>query len=330
MIRILVGHPEAQLSYLASDHAAGKKVQEALPGLRGELDAELKPTVTDAIAESCEVCFLAKKGPESMELVPKLLEKGVRCIDIGGEFRLRSAEEYEKWYGNKHACPELLERARYGLPELLRAKIMLADLVANPGCYPTACAISAAPFLIKELIEPEGMVFDSYSGLSGAGRQYSAKADNLFVSCHENLRAYSVGTHRHTPEIEQILGYVSGVEAKVAFVPHLAPLDRGILTTMYARATARLGEEKPTRLLREFYADAPFVRVLDDPAEVRTSRVRGTNFCDLAAKYLEKAGLLVVLSAIDNTVKGAGGQAVQNMNIMFEMAETAGLLCRSI
>ena len=327
-MRILAGHPEAHLAYLASDHAAGKRLADVLPALGNELDAELKPTDTDAIAASCDVCFLAKKGPDSMEHAPRLLEKGVRCIDIGGEFRLRSAEEYEKWYGNEHTCPDLLERARYWLTELFREEIRGAELVANPGCYPTSCALAAAPFLKKGLVEPEGMVFDSYSGLSGAGRQYSARADNLFVSCHENLRAYAVGTHKHTPEIEQVLRGLSGADVRVAFVPHLAPLDRGILTTMYARVARAPGE--PVKVLKEFYADEPFVRVTDDPAEVRTSRVRGTNFCDLGAAYIEKAGLLVVLGAIDNTVKGAGGQAVQNMNVMFGIAETAGLVCRSV
>jgi N-acetyl-gamma-glutamyl-phosphate reductase len=279
-----------------------------------------------------DVAFLATKGPVSMELAPPLLAGGVRVIDIGGEFRLQSAADYEKWYGEKHICPELLKEAVYGLPELFAAEVARARLVANPGCYPTSAILATAPLLAAGLVEADGIVFDAHSGLSGAGRTYSPKSDNLFVSCNENVRAYGVGTHKHTPEIERCVSHAAGRRVTVTFVPHLSPMTYGIHTTAFCRPAA--GRKFDTaRLLaaaREFFAPHPFVRVFDDPAEVATANVRASNYCDWSAKFVERSGTVVVTTAIDNTVKGAAGQAVENMNIMFGLDRRAGLTGRSL
>ena len=324
LIRILLGHPEAELTCLCSDHAAGKDIAEVLPGLVKEISMTLAPSDADRLIRETDVVFLAKKAPDSMRLVPKLLEGGAKAIDIGGEFRLKDPAAYEQWYKTKHECPELLEEAVYGLPELYAGAIKTARLVANPGCYPTAAILPAAPLLREGLIEPEGISVDAYSGISGGGRTggYS------FLDCNENVRAYAPVGHKHTPEIEQELSAAAGRQVIVSFVPHLVPLARGIHTTIFARA--RAGAENALQTLKHFYASAPFVRVIDDPAKVELLNVRNTNYCDVSVALDNRAGMLIMVSAIDNTTKGAGAQAVQNMNLMFGLGETTGLKRRSI
>jgi N-acetyl-gamma-glutamyl-phosphate reductase len=315
---------------VTSAHASGSAVAEHLPALRGEIDLELVKPRPKALIGKVDVAFLATKGPESMKMAPPLCEGGVRVVDIGGEFRLKSAEDYEQWYGNKHTCPELLEEAVYGLPELFAEEIREARLVANPGCYPCGAILAVAPLLAEVLVGPGGLVFDSYSGASGAGRTHNPKSRNLYLEVNENLRAYAVGTHRHTPEIERAVEHLSALESPVTFVPHIAPLDRGILTTAFCRP---VGSPSPEGLLEaagKFFSDAPFVRVVSEPARVCTYNVRGSNYCDWSAVYLERTGCVVAVTAIDNTVKGAAGQAVENMNIMFGLERTAGLTGRSL
>ena len=321
LIRILESHPETRLAVLTSRHAAGRDVAAELPGLRGLVSHELEPPDVGRLVEACDCVFLAMKSAESMRIAPPLLEKGVKCIDIGGEFRFRDPKTYEKWYGAPHEAPDLCARAVWGLPELAREKIASADLVANPGCYPTGAVLGALPFLKDGkdgkggkdgLIRPDGIIVNATSGVSGAGRTYNPKSENLFLSCHENLRAYAVGTHKHTPEIELCLSEITGGDVAVTFVPHLAPIDRGILTQIYARPAGKPDAE-------------PFLRARGSVEEVRTANVRGTNFCDVGVAVIERTSTVVVTTAIDNTVKGASGQAVQNMNIMFGLEETAGL-----
>ncbi len=325
LIRILAAHPGADVRVLTSRHAAGRNIADELPSLAGLVSHELVAPEPGLLAAECDVVFLAMKSAESMHIVPGLLEAGVRCIDIGGEFRFRDPKVYEKWYGAPHEAPELCAEAVWGLPELNREKIKSARLVGNPGCYPTGAALAILPLLKAGLVEPEGIIVNSTSGVSGAGRTYSPKAENLFLGCHDNLRAYGVGTHKHTPEIELCLSEVAGADVRVTFVPHLAPLDRGILTQVYMRPAGEATEEALRGALTGFAAPEPFVRARARVEDVRTANVRATNFCDVAVTLIERTSTVVATSAIDNTVKGAGGQAVQNMNIMFGLDECASL-----
>ncbi len=330
LIRVLLGHPGAEVTVATSAHAAGEPLEQSLPALRGEVDLTLVRPRPKSLIGKVDVAFLATKGPESMKMAPPLLAGGVKVIDIGGEFRLKSAEDYEQWYGNRHTCPELLEEAVYGLPELFAAEIGKARLVANPGCYPTGAILAAAPVLAEVPVDSGGFIFDAYSGASGAGRTHNPKSKNLYLEVNENLRAYAVGTHRHTPEIERALEHLGGLEQPVTFVPHVAPLDRGILTTAYCRPVGEAGTDALMEAAGRFFSEHPFVRVVGDPAGVSTCNVRGSNYCDWSAEYLERSGCVVVVTAIDNTVKGAAGQAVENMNLMFGLARAAGLVGRSL
>jgi N-acetyl-gamma-glutamyl-phosphate reductase len=329
LIRILSAHPGAEIRVLTSRHAAGKNIADELPVLAGLVSHELIAPDAGVLGTECDVVFLAMKSAESMRLVPELLGKGVKCIDVGGEFRFRDAKVYEKWYGNPHEAPELCAEAVWGLPEENREKIKAARLIGNPGCYPTGATLAALPFLRAGLVESTGIIVNSTSGVSGAGRRYSEASGNTFLGCYENLRAYAVGTHKHTPEIEQAYSEAIGSDVKVTFVPHLAPIDRGILTQVYMRPSA---DADPETLgdalqgaLKGFAAPEPFVRARASAGEVRTDNVRATNFCDVAVTFVKRTATVVATSAIDNTVKGAGGQAVQNMNIMFGLDERTGL-----
>jgi N-acetyl-gamma-glutamyl-phosphate reductase len=325
LVRVLAFHSETRLTVLTSAHAAGKDVADELPSLRGLVSHELEPPSTDRLAEACDCVFLALKSAESMRIAPELLRRGVRVIDIGGEFRFRDPAVYECWYGTRHEAPDLCRRAVWGLPEQNREKIRRADLVANPGCYPTGAVLGLLPLLRAKLVKTDGVVVSAISGVSGAGRTYNPKSDNLFLSCYENLRAYSVGSHRHGPEIDQALSEAVGGEVRTTFVPHLAPIDRGILTAVYARPAGGATADGVREALSEFAAGEPFIRAREAVEEVRTADVRATNFCDVGATVVEGSSRLVVLTALDNTVKGAGGQAVQNMNLMFGLGEKLGL-----
>ena len=296
-----------------------------LTALAGVISHRLVEPSVDAIAGSCDVVFLAMKSVDSMKMVPRLAAEGVKCIDIGGEFRFRDVLTYEKWYGAKHTAPEDAARAVWGMPEMNRAAIKDAVVVGNPGCYPTGAVLGALPFLKAGLVRPDGIVVNAMSGVSGAGRQYSEKAENTFLGCYENTRAYAIGTHRHTPEIEQALAEAVGGEVTVTFVPHLIPIDRGILSTVYMKPTADATQEALARALDDFAKDEPFVRARASVEAVRTNVVRASNFCDVGVKLVDRSSTVVAVSAVDNTIKGAGGQAVQNMNIMFGLDERAGL-----
>jgi len=330
LIRAVLGHPEAEVAVVTSAHATGTRIDEKLPALRGEIDLECVAPTPENLVGKVDVAFLATKGPESMEMAPPLLEGGVRVVDIGGEFRLKSAADYREWYGNEHTCPRLLEEAVYGLPELYAKEIAAARLVANPGCYPTGAVLAVAPLLDEALVGPGGLIFDAYSGVSGAGRTYSPRARNHYLDCNENMRAYAVGRHKHTPEIESSVEHLCAQHHPVTFVPHLAPLDRGILTTAFCRPAGSPATAELFEAARKFYADSPFVRVIEDPGDVSTCNVRGSNCCDWSASAVDRSGCVVVVTAIDNTVKGAAGQAVENMNLMFGLERTAGLKGRSL
>ncbi|MHC5058307.1 MAG: N-acetyl-gamma-glutamyl-phosphate reductase, partial [Planctomycetota bacterium] len=260
LIRILAAHPDADIRVLTSRHAAGSDIADELPALAGLVSHELVAPDGKALAGECDVVFLAMKSAESMRIVPGLLDAGVRCIDIGGEFRFRDPATYEKWYGNPHEAPELCAEAVWGLPEQNREKIKTARLVGNPGCYPTSAVLAALPLIKAGLVDPEGVIVNSISGVSGAGRTYSPKSENTFLGCYENVRAYGVGTHKHAPEIDQALAEAAGREVRVTFVPHLAPIDRGILTQVYLQPAGEATEEALRGAVAGFAAAEPFVR----------------------------------------------------------------------
>ncbi len=320
LVRILASHPEAELTYVASAHASGKDISDVLPSLKGMAQCILLSEDPEAAADACDVVFMAKKSAESMKYAPLLLEKGVKVIDIGGEFRLRDAGEYEKWYGTAHLCPELLRDAVYGMCELNRDSIRNAQLLSNPGCYPTASILALDPLVKAYGKDILSINISASSGISGAGRTALSSGSNLFVNCFNSHSAYKAGTHKHTPEIEQALG------RNVTFIPQLASMDRGILAVSCLNLReGALPQTDPADVLEQAYGEEPFIRLQPAAEQVTASGVRGTNFIDLHAVFIERTGTVLAVSAIDNLVKGASGQAVQNMNIMFGLEETMGL-----
>ncbi len=320
LLRLLARHPCARLELATSRTGQGRPVAELFPHLRGVLELELSPPEDERL-QQCDLVFFAASSGSAMRQVPALLERGVRVIDLSADFRLRSAEIWEQWYQSEHLCPDLLEQAVYGLPELYRDQIAGASLVANPGCYPTASILALAPFLERDVIDPGHLLVDAKSGVSGAGRQPAA--ERMYAEVSGSVHAYAVAGHRHHPEICQVLDQLAGEAVSLTFVPHLVPMKRGILVTVYA--TVRQSEADFQELLTERYAREPFVDVLPAGATLRTGSTTACNVCRIAVERPRDGDVLVVLAAIDNLVKGAAGQAVQNMNLMFGLAEDAGL-----
>jgi len=320
LLRLLVGHPQAELVAITSRSEAGKPVSELFPNLRGCLDLAFSaPDIAQLSA--CDLVFFATPNGTAMGMTPQLLEAGVRVIDLAADFRLRQADQWEQWYGMPHACPQLLEQAVYGLPEVNRDAIAKAQLVANPGCYPTAVQLGFLPLLEAGLISRGQLIADTKSGVSGAGRK--AATGSLLCEASENFKAYGVAGHRHLPEIRQGLEAASDAPVGLTFVPHLTPMIRGIHATLYAQLL-NTGEDLQT-LFETRYRDEPFVDVLPAGSHPETRSVRGANYCRIAVHVPQQGNTVVVLSVIDNLVKGAAGQAVQNMNIMFGFQEQAGL-----
>lgn len=318
LIKLLLRHPEAQI-VVCTSRQAGSHIAAVHPSLAGRIDLLLEDLGPVAVAARAECVFSCLPHCASAQLTPQLLEAGARVIDFSADYRLNDAETFTAWYGEKHPDPERLGKVVYGLPELFGEQIPDAQLIANPGCYPTSAILPLAPFIKQKLIEPRSIIVDSKSGVSGAGR--TPKLTTLYPECNESISAYSVGRHRHRPEIEQILGRATGESVNVIFTPHLTPMDRGILSTIYATPTRELKEDELLPILREFYQGEPFVRVVEHlPA---SKDVSGTNFCDITARLVR--GKLVLISCIDNLVKGASGAAVQNFNLMYGFPETTAL-----
>jgi len=316
LARLLHQHPEVELASVTGRSAAGQSLSEVFPHLAG-IDLTIKAKLEDV-----ELVFSAMPHKESAGEVIPLLEKGVKVVDISADFRLKDASEYPRWYGFSHPAPQLLARTTYGLPELHRAEIAAAQLIANPGCYPTGAILALAPAVKAKLITAD-VIIDSKSGVSGAGR--SLTLTTHYSEANEDVSAYALEGHRHLPEIIQELNLLNPEKPlAVTFVPHLIPMTRGILTTCYAPlASAKTGEKELKKLYTDFYKDAPFVRVADSPPH--TKQTWGSNFCLVYPTLDQRTGRLVVISAIDNLVKGAAGQAIQNMNIMLGLPETTGL-----
>jgi len=323
LMRLLSGHPGVELSLAGSESYGGKKVSEIHPQFSGRVDLTLEKVSAEEVPRSIDVVFCALPHGKSAEAGAILLKNGFRGIDLSADYRLKQPRLYNDWYDLDHPCPELLGKAVYGLPELNSRAIMGAELIANPGCYPTGIILGLAPLLKHQMIDLKGIIIDAKSGVSGAGR--APRQPFHFPECTENFKAYRVATHQHTPEIEQELGSIAGESLQVTFTPHLVPMVRGILCTMYLKPAGTESEDELYGLYSEFYENSPFVRVLEPPAQPETRFVRGSNYCDLALKTDPRTGCLIVVSAIDNLVKGASGQAVQNMNIMFGYPEDTGL-----
>lgn len=320
LLRLLLGHPRVQPAVVTSRGQAGTPLSELFPNLRGQGDLRFQAPDTGALGE-CDVVFFATPHGVAHTLAGDLLQRGTRVIDLSADFRLRDAQLWSRWYGQPHGAPELLEEAVYGLPELNRARIPAARLIAVPGCYPTAVTLGLLPLLEAGVVDPGQLVADAKSGVSGSGRK--AQVGSLFCEAAENFRAYALGGHRHLPEILQTLGEVAGEEPRLTFVPHLVPMVRGILATLYTRLLQP--ETDLQALFERRYAHEPCVDVLPAGKLPETRSVRGTNLCRLAVQRPQEGGTAVVVSAIDNLVKGASGQAIQNMNLMFGLPETQGL-----
>ena len=323
LIRILHCHPEVAVTCLTSEQSAGKKISDVFPTLRGRCDLTLENLEPVRVAEKADLIFTALPHKAAMEVVPTFLKLGKKVVDLSADYRLSDPAVYGAWY-EPHLNPANLKKAVYGLPEVRRSKIRNAKLVANPGCYPTSIILGLAPLLKKGLIKPGEIIADSASGVTGAGR--SAKVDSLYCEVNEGFKAYGVGgVHRHTPEIEQELSLLAGEQITMTFTPHLVPMDRGILSTIYAAPRKAITTEKLVKLYQEFYSSEPFVRVLPQGSLPSTAFVRGSNFCDISPLVDKRTGRIIVVSAIDNLVKGASGQAVQNMNIVCGFPEAMGL-----
>lgn len=323
LLRLLHCHPEVAVTCITSEQSAGKPVAEVFPTLRNRYSKVLENLEPVRVAEKADLVFTALPHKAAMEVVPTFLKLGKRVIDLSADYRFSDASVYEQWY-EPHMNPELLEKAVYGLPEVRRAKIKGAKLVGNPGCYPTSVILGLMPLLKNGLVDLTTIVADSKSGVSGAGR--STKVENLFCEVNEGFKAYGVGgVHRHIPEIEQELSLAAGEPVTISFTPHLVPMDRGILSTMYARLSASASADDLVELYADFYNGEPFVRILSAGSFPSTAHVRGSNFCDIGIAVDSRAGRVIVVSAIDNLVKGAAGQAVQNMNIVCGLPETLAL-----
>lgn len=324
LTRLLGTHPEATVVVATSRQYEGRPLVDVFPHLRSRTDVVCSNPTVEQIAEQADFIFCAVPHKTAMDIVPRFLAAGKKVVDLSADFRFHDISVYEQWY-QAHSAPELAAEAVYGLPELYREQIRPARLVANPGCYPTSVTLALAPFMQAGVLDPTTIIIDAKSGTSGAGRGTSI--GSLFCEVTDGFRAYKVGgSHRHTPEIEQNLSLLAGKPVTVSFTPHLLPISRGILSTTYCSLTTTISEKELHSLLRDRYHGEPFVRVLDLGRQPATQYVRGANYCDIGLAVDERTNRLVLTSAIDNIVKGASGQAIQNMNLMCGFAEDTGLL----
>ncbi len=322
VVRIIAGHPEAQLSLLTSRQYAGTRFSDVFPAFGGVVDQVCEKYDVETACDRCDVLFLALPHKVSMAVVPELIRRGRKVIDLSADFRFKTLSRYEAHY-QPHSAPQLLEEAVYGLSEIHSRNIRQAHLVGNPGCYPTSVLLPLLPLVKAGLIDPRTIIADAKSGVSGAGRGVSLATH--FCEVNESFKAYKVGNHRHTPEMEEQLSLAAGHDVRISFTPHLIPATRGMLTTIYARMNTDLSPQAVHECLSDAYGDRYFIRICGPQRFPDTLHVRGTNFCDIGFYADSRTGRLILIAAIDNLVKGAAGQAVQNMNIMLGLPETAGL-----
>ena len=321
LARLLVGHPEVEIVHLTAESKAGEAMADLYPNLRGFTSSITETADAAQIAKDSDLVFLALPTGKAMQLAPAIVPHA-RLIDLGADFRFKDPQVYEQWYKSPHASPELLADAAYGLTEFKRGEVRRAQIVGNPGCYPTAALLATLPLLQSGKVRTNGVIVDAKSGVSGAGRGLSMGTH--FSEVNENVKPYNVAGHRHTPEIEQEMSALLGREMPVTFTPHLVPMTRGILVTAYLSVAGSVTTEEATSILSEAYTGEPFVRVLADVLP-QTKATSGSNFCDVAVRVDTHSGTLIAMAALDNLVKGASGQAVQNMNVMMGLPEDLGL-----
>lgn len=322
LVRIIAGHPQVELSLLTSRNYAAERFAAVYPAMAGVVDLTCEAYDVDRVCESADFIFTALPHKLPMDIVPELLRRNKRVIDLSADFRFQDVSQYEAAY-QEHSAPQLLPESIYGLPEIYADVIKTARLIGNPGCYPTSALLALIPLLKAQCVEADMLIIDAKSGLSGAGR--SASVATLFCEVNESFKAYKIAEHRHIPEMEAVLKQAAGLEVRLTFTPHLVPMSRGMLTTIYLQLKGKTNSDDIAHALNSFYKEAPFVRILPHGTSADTLHVRGTNFCDIGFKVDERNRRLILVSAIDNLVKGAAGQAVQNMNIMLGLDERAGL-----
>lgn len=323
LVRILTGHKEAEIVWYGSRSYIDKKYAQVYQNMFQIVDAVCMDDNMEELADQVDVIFTATPQGLCASLVSEEILSKVKIIDLSADFRIKDVSIYEKWYGIEHKSPEFIQEAVYGLCEINREEVKKARLVANPGCYTTCSILTAYPLAKEGLIDMSTLIVDAKSGTSGAGR--GAKLPNLYCEVNENIKAYGVATHRHTPEIEEQLGYASGEKVLLNFTPHLVPMNRGILATEYAKLAREVTYEEVKAVYDKYYADEKFVRVLEKDVCPETKWVEGSNYVDINFKIDERTGRIIMMGAMDNLVKGAAGQAVQNMNLMFGLEETEGL-----
>ncbi len=323
LLRLLLYHTEVEITAITSEKSAGKAVAQLFPNLKDKTDLIFENNNPAAVSKKADLIFLCLPHCAAMDSAKAYLKYGKKVVDLSADFRLRDYKVYEKWYKEKHTAKDLLKKAVYGLPELYRDKIKKASLVANPGCYPTSAILALAPLLKSKWAKGINLpiIIDSKSGVSGAGR--GAEVAYLFTEANESVRAYKIGSHRHTPEIEQELSITAKKKINVSFTPHLIPMNRGILSTIYIKKP--INAEQLLEHYRNFSENEPFVRILNSGSLPDTKNIRGSNICEIGIVEDKRTGMTVIVSAIDNLIKGASGQAIQNMNIMQGFDEGCGL-----
>lgn len=322
LLRLLIKHPEVEITTITSEKHQGQMLQDVFPSFGGFSDLKFN-SLTPAIADQCDILFLALPHTTAMNQVPAFLKGSCRVIDLSADYRLKSQETFEEWYLVPHEQKEALSQAVYGLPELHRDNIRSAKLVANPGCYPTSVTLALLPLVATDWVDLDSIIADCKSGVSGAGRKLAINTQ--FAECNEAVSAYGLATHRHTPEIEQEISALAGREIKVTFSPHLMPMTRGMLSTIYLNLKKDLALEELGKHYREYYKNEPFVRILNLGTFANTRTVQASNYCDIGLLVDARNRRIILTSAIDNLVKGAAGQAVQNMNIMLNIDEKTAL-----
>ncbi|MEN6350644.1 MAG: N-acetyl-gamma-glutamyl-phosphate reductase [Syntrophomonas sp.] len=323
LLRLMAGHDEVEPVCIFSTENIGRRIDEVYPHLTGFYDLVCQKSDWDLVKNECDAVFLALPHGLSVPIAMELLPAGVKCVDLGADFRLKDAGLYERYYELTHPAPQMLQEAVYGLPELYREQIKKARLIANPGCFPTSAILPLAPLLEAGVVESSGIVVDSKSGVSGAGK--SLKASSHFCEVNEGIKAYGVGTHRHGPEIAQELSLAAGKEAGMIFTPHLVPMNRGILSTIYTRLRTGVPASRVRKVLEEKYGSEFFVQVLPEGVMPQTKWVYGSNFLYIGIYADDESGNVILVSALDNLVKGASGQAIQNLNLMLGIEESKGL-----
>jgi N-acetyl-gamma-glutamyl-phosphate reductase len=329
LLRLLLGHPNVEVTAVTSERSSGLFISDIFLNFRNT-SLKFESLNLKALTKKADLFFLCLPHKTSQNTVAFLHNAGKRVIDLSADYRLKSAKVYKEWYNIPHLFSPLLKKAVYGLPEINRRKIRNASIIANPGCYPVSAILGLAPIMGKNFIDTNSIIIDSKSGTSGAGR--SPAQPFMFCEVNESVKAYSVTVHRHIPEIEQELSLISKKEIKIIFTPHLIPIDRGMLSTIYVRSKKKINLSNVQKLYKEFYSREPFIRVLNNGTYPTTKAVKGSNFCDISVfldKHSNKGQAIIIVSAIDNLLKGASGSAVQNMNVMYGFDETAGLAISS-